>query len=327
MASSRLAAFFGSPVVAALVAASGSFGCAQSDAVEQPALDSAAAAGGGDSPGSGGSADGPGSAAETSGADTSPATSTAETSTGSGEGGEAPGSGGAGPTSSSGGATCGNGGIEAGEACDGDDLGATTCVTEGFDGGTLACDACQLDTSGCTSTPLCANGLDDDDDGLIDAVDPGCTGAADDDELVYSPTCDGAGTAVVDLTTASGMSIDYVGTTDDPGVIVNNFTSTIGGGCPSAPGPEVALRFVVSSVIGTLVVSLDNPGTAAGWDPVLYVRSATCTGAQVGCNDDGPSGAASELILSNMQPGTYYIFVDGRSAADVGAFEISLTPS
>jgi len=329
MASPRSAAFFGlSPVVAAFLAASSSFGCAQSDAVEQPTLDSAAAAGGDDAPGSGGSAQGPASTAETSsGADTSSAASTAETSTGGGEGGEAPGAGGAGPTSSSGGAACGNGGIDTGEACDGDDLGASTCVTEGFDGGTLACDACQLDISSCTSTPLCGNGLDDDDDGLTDEVDPGCTGDDDDDELVYSPTCDGAGTAVVDLTTAEEMSINYVGTTDDPGVIVNNFTSTIGGGCPSAPGPEVALRLVVSSVIDTLVISLDNPGTAAGWDPVLYVRSATCTGAQVGCNDNGPSGAASELTLSNVQPGTYYIFVDGRSAADVGEFEISLTPS
>jgi hypothetical protein len=57
--------------------------------------------------------------------------------------------------------TCDGGSIDAGEACDGSDLGAQTCVSQGFTGGTLACtDSCQFDTSGCFS---CAPaGFDDD---------------------------------------------------------------------------------------------------------------------------------------------------------------------
>jgi hypothetical protein len=46
---------------------------------------------------------------------------------------------------------CGNGVVEAGEACEPGDLGGATCQSQGYQGGTLACDpaTCELDTSGC----------------------------------------------------------------------------------------------------------------------------------------------------------------------------------
>jgi alpha-tubulin suppressor-like RCC1 family protein len=45
---------------------------------------------------------------------------------------------------------CGNGLMEDGEACDGNDFGGGSCVSEGFAGGTLFCtSACQLNTGGC----------------------------------------------------------------------------------------------------------------------------------------------------------------------------------
>jgi hypothetical protein len=49
-------------------------------------------------------------------------------------------------------AFCGDGRVSAGETCDGSALGSGTCTTEGFDTGTLACDAnCQYDTAGCAN--------------------------------------------------------------------------------------------------------------------------------------------------------------------------------
>ncbi|MCX4243706.1 hypothetical protein [Paraliomyxa miuraensis] len=56
------------------------------------------------------------------------------------------------------GPVCGNDVIEADEPCDGTDLGGATCVSEGFDGGSLACadDCSGLDTSGC-SAAVCGN--------------------------------------------------------------------------------------------------------------------------------------------------------------------------
>jgi hypothetical protein len=50
---------------------------------------------------------------------------------------------------------CGNGQIDVGEDCDGNNLGGSSCVDFGFDGGVLGCDAvvCVYDTSGCTDMP------------------------------------------------------------------------------------------------------------------------------------------------------------------------------
>ena len=64
---------------------------------------------------------------------------------------------------------CGNGIREGSEACDGDDLGGQTCVTQGYGGGTLACsnDCQSFDYSDCCD-PYCPPGYCGDD---------GCGGA------------------------------------------------------------------------------------------------------------------------------------------------------
>ncbi len=53
---------------------------------------------------------------------------------------------------------CGDGQAGTGEACDGLDLDGQTCQSAGFLYGTLACDACALDTSGCTDDRFVDNG-------------------------------------------------------------------------------------------------------------------------------------------------------------------------
>lgn len=54
--------------------------------------------------------------------------------------------------------TCGNGMLDDGEVCDGDDLNQKTCESLGYLGGTLACAAdCTLDTRACTE-PTCGDG-------------------------------------------------------------------------------------------------------------------------------------------------------------------------
>jgi cysteine-rich repeat protein len=61
-------------------------------------------------------------------------------------------------TDSSGGGMCGDGVVDAGEDCDGSDLGAADCTTEGFLGGDLACAAdCTFDISACTDV-VCGDG-------------------------------------------------------------------------------------------------------------------------------------------------------------------------
>ena len=63
--------------------------------------------------------------------------------------GAAPAVGGAGGMGGGGGdpMLCGNGAIDEGEQCDGDDFGGEDCVSLGFLGGTIACDACMV--TGC----------------------------------------------------------------------------------------------------------------------------------------------------------------------------------
>lgn len=49
---------------------------------------------------------------------------------------------------------CGNGAIDDGEDCDGDELGEADCVSQDFDYGTLACkDDCTFDTEQCVDDP------------------------------------------------------------------------------------------------------------------------------------------------------------------------------
>jgi len=66
-------------------------------------------------------------------------------------------------TTGNGGPHCGNGTKEAGEACDGNDLGGETCESQGLPGGTLSCapDCSAIDTSTCEAPPTCGNGTKD----------------------------------------------------------------------------------------------------------------------------------------------------------------------
>ncbi len=53
--------------------------------------------------------------------------------------------------------SCGNGVLDQGEDCDGDDLGPASCASLGYQPGQLACQQdCTFDTSGC-GAPLCGN--------------------------------------------------------------------------------------------------------------------------------------------------------------------------
>ena len=101
-------------------------------------------------------------------ADTSAGMTVGESSSSSGEessssGGESSSSGGeessSGSESTGPGETCGNDAIDGDEVCDGDALADETCVSQGFDGGTLACadDCSALDVTGCFDME-CGNG-------------------------------------------------------------------------------------------------------------------------------------------------------------------------
>ena len=73
---------------------------------------------------------------------------------------------------------CGDGERNLDEECDGNDLAGGSCEALGYDTGVLLCRAsCTFDRSGCSHFEDCANGLDDDGDGLADCDDPDCANA------------------------------------------------------------------------------------------------------------------------------------------------------
>ncbi|MBX7081615.1 MAG: hypothetical protein K1X88_20605 [Nannocystaceae bacterium] len=86
---------------------------------------------------------------------------------------------------------CGDNVAAGGEVCDGTDLVGATCVSQGFTGGTLACNGTctAYDTTGCNNLAACAD--QDIGSSLGNAVASGNT-AADDNDL--NPSC-GAGDA------------------------------------------------------------------------------------------------------------------------------------
>jgi hypothetical protein len=70
---------------------------------------------------------------------------------------------------------CGNGQLNNGEQCDGNNLNNQSCQTQGFGGGTLACNgSCGFNTSGCANE-VCNDNIDNDFDGQIDCADANCT--------------------------------------------------------------------------------------------------------------------------------------------------------
>jgi len=82
--------------------------------------------------------------------------------------------------------TCGDGVVDAYEACDGANLGGQSCASLGLGGGTLGCTAgCRLDASGCTIPPRCGDGVLDRPDELCDGTDFGA--------LAGDVTCDAFG--------------------------------------------------------------------------------------------------------------------------------------
>jgi len=124
---------------------------------------------------------------------------------------------------------------------------------------------------------ICGNGIDDN---CAGGVDEGCAGG----------TC--SGSTAVPL----------------PG---GRFTVVLGpdaetGTCGGA-GSEAYLAFSVTGISDAFITTLGS-----GIDTVMYVRSTSCTGTEVGCNDNADGSTASSLHLTGLAPGTYNVFIDTK---------------
>lgn len=207
---------------------------------------------------------------------------------------------------------CGNGIIESGEGCDGGNLGGTSCVSLGWDGGSLSCDStCQIDTSACTQ---CGNGVREggeqcDGTDLAGATcgDVGCLGGnaicASDCTIDYSqcvecPVCDGDGVCETDENCDDCPS-DCLA---DAGSACGNGTcdTAVGEDCQSCPADcrgvqngKPQNRYCCGDGGGTNPLPCADPTCSAGsWQcndgPVQTVPSCcgdgSCTGIENGFN-------------------------------------------
>ena len=85
--------------------------------------------------------------------------------------------------------------------------------------------------------------------------------------------------------------------------------------CAGNGGLDSVYRFVVTEPTRLRA-------TAEGFDTVLALRR-TCQGPDLTCDDDGGPGAGSALDLT-LDPGAYFLWLDGYGSADHGDYTITL---
>ncbi len=148
--------------------------------------------------------------------------------------------------------TCGDGGIDPGEACEGD-VGDATCIGLGFEGGTLGCSACQYDVSECFG---CGNGEVDGTD-VCDGSDFGGQTCAAMGFESGSPTC-----------AADCSSISFVSCLGEH-VFCSETDVAIGPGVATATSP-ITVDGLAGSVVDVDVL-VDGTHTQVG-DLAMSVR-------------------------------------------------------
>ena len=190
---------------------------------------------------------------------------------------------------------CGNGVLDPGEDCESVLALSDTCLSRGFDTGTLGCGAdCRFDTSRCSGVENCYDGRDNDGDGLVD-----CADSAECSSSCVDPC--GAAPVLAENATVSGST--------------RGRPATLGASCSeTAPsGPDVAYQIHVTQD-SKLDVRLSSTQALN-----LSVRSS--------CADEASelSCSTQTRVTLDAQAGeTYFLVVDGESATDEGNYTLEV---
>jgi hypothetical protein len=172
------------------------------------------------------------------------------------------------------------------------------------------------ETDDCPSGPNCpdcSNDLDDDGDLMIDyPMDPNCASASFADEAGCALETDPilVITAPVTMGTTTGMTNDTT-----PSCQTNTTT------------PDVGLRLDVPVMLSTLTADTNGSTGADGtFDTILTIRNASCTMPELACDDDinFPANAFSEIVSTNVAPGSYLYIVDGYQSDNIGPFQLNV---
>jgi hypothetical protein len=193
----------------------------------------------------------------------------------------------------------------------------------------------------------CNDGIDNDEDTVIDAADPGCINGEDISETdpEVNPICadgiDNDGDGLTDYpedtqcrfaggTSESVSCLLYNGTVRvvsestifdvDTSLQDNQYGASCAGG--SASG-EVPFAVQLDSISSLRVELTDR---SDGYDTSLHIRRGDCDDedAEIECNDDGGESTMSLLEFDSLTPGLYYVFVDGYSTTNTGTITVNV---
>jgi len=120
-------------------------------------------------------------------------------------------------------------------------------------------------------------------------------------------------------TCASALTLTAQGTQTVTGTTATAANDYRGGCVTNSTAPERVYTF-------TLPAAGAVSAQSTGYDTVLYLRR-TCedSTSELACNDDAtPPGSLGSRIDANLQPGTYYLFVDGYAARS-GNYTLTVT--
>jgi hypothetical protein len=109
--------------------------------------------------------------------------------------------------------------------------------------------------------------------------------------------------------------------------MVSGDTSTwfhdLTGTCATGLAPDGVYTFTTTT-IQDLRLSLST--TTSTYRPAIYVRSASCSGTQIGCGSAIAAGGTATLDIAALPVGTYYVWIDGVGSTS-GLFSLMATLS
>ncbi len=185
------------------------------------------------------------------------------------------------------------------------EYGACADGTDNDGDGLIDCEDTDCATSPDCTSEDCSNGIDDDYDGLVDCLDDDCTS----DSACVSFSC-----PEIELGSTVGDSVASGSTA--------NADDTFLLSCGAGVAADVAFGWTAPAD-GDYVI--DTFGS--DFDTVLGVLDGTCSGSSLACNDQGNNGTSdqSELVVSLLAGQSIVIVIDGWDGTS-GSYVLNINP-
>ena len=195
---------------------------------------------------------------------------------------------------------CGNGVLDEGEQCEGDDFGGKTCATFGLSGGTLLCNPfCGVVVSLCTPLEQCFDNFDNDEDGLTDCADDECAS-----ELSCTDPC-----AVVFSVPEPYFESGNIDGSPD----------VLSSSCAPGGGAE-ALVAVEASIDGDM-----SAGVWSDFNGALSIRTAcNDVATEIACVNNVGTNAQESVSFPVTAGTTYYVVFEALQPDAIGYYDLNV---